>query len=766
MNTINKKSFLINLLGVVMSGAVTYSMNPVVIAYFAAAYIEKSMRYLLVISTVVGLLLWMPPDQAIKYISILFLFMLVCTWMERSHPRQKAPPLMYGIVASVISIGIGIGYSVQTGLDQKNLSLVVLESVVVFVLFQVFLKGIRYVYKAKRGQTPNNEQMISIVLMCSLIVYIIPEISQVEFTFKGTLAYLLILVLGYKYGSGAGAICGAAFGCVLYATSGVQAMIGVMCILGICAGIFRKVGKLGTGVAFLLCNIVMGYFYETTLIEVTAVRAIASAIAAFLLLPKRLIDPIELVSQVKEDVEVRNRIQEVAKSRLNDFAESFKTLSKTFYQISETKSNLSKEDVNFIFDELSDKLCKNCINCTTCWKNNFYDTYKAAFAILASAEQNGEVRKEDVPASFARQCLNLNSFLYETNRGLEMAKLNLTWHNRMAQSREAISGQLREVATIIQEFSTELYESVGVEQDLQEDIIFHMKQHHVEVKSVSVVEKRNKRQEFYITARSVSGRCITTKEAAKYLGEVLGKRMRPSEECKNIISKEYETILFLEDAKFKVLTGIAKTAKVNESISGDNFSFINLNNGEMIMTLSDGMGAGEQASEESQSVIELLEQFMEAGFKVESAIKLINSILVLRTEQSICSTIDMSVIDLFTGMCDFVKIGAAATFIKRGNWVETITSTSLPVGVFNQVDIDGVSKKLYDGDIVIMVSDGVLDSFDGEDKETIVAGSIGEIKSESPQEIAEMVLNYALEQSASEPGDDMTVLVAGMWKKS
>ena len=766
MRTINKRSFVMNLLGAVMSGAVTYSMNPVAIAYFAAAYVEKSLRYLLLISTLVGMFVWMPFEQAVRYAAIVILFMFVMAWVERRGQKQKVPPLIAGIVAAMVSIGVGAGFVLQRGFDQKEIILVGIEGLLIFALYQVFLKGIVYLLRSKKGQTPNNEEMISIVLLFALFVYAIPDIKNVDFSFKETITYLLILIMGYKYGSGAGAICGAAFGTVLYVGSGVDAMVGVMCILGISAGVFRKIGKFGAGVAFVLTNIALGYFYEETLIEVTAVRAIASGVAAFLLLPRSLLYPIEVISQPKEDLEMRNRIQEVAKSKLTDFSESFKTLSKTFYQISETKTNLTKEDVNYIFDELSDKLCKGCINCNTCWKNNFYDTYKAAFAILSSAERNGEVRKEDVPPSFAKQCLNLNNFLYETNRGLEMAKLNLTWHNRMAQSREAIAGQLGEVASIIQDFSSELYESVGLENEIQDEIMSYMKQHHIEVKSVSVVEKRNKKQDFYLTARTGSGRCITTREAAKILGDVLGKRMKPSEGAKNIIPKEYETILFVEDANFKVLTGIAKATKTNERISGDNFSFIYLNNGEMIMTLSDGMGTGEQACEESQSVIELLEQFMEAGFKEESAIKLINSILVLRTDEQSCSTIDMSILNLFTGICDFIKIGAAATFIKRQDWVETITSTTLPVGVLNQVDIDGVSKKLYDGDIIVMVTDGVLDCIKGDDKEKIFADLLLDVKKKNPQEIADELLDRSIEQNEYQAIDDMTVIVAGVWKKS
>ncbi len=183
------------------------------------------------------------------------------------------------------------------------------------------------------------------------------------------------------------------------------------------------------------------------------------------------------------------------------------------------------------------------------------------------------------------------------------------------------------------------------------------------------------------------------------------------------------------------------------------------------MMLSDGMGSGSEAFEESETVIELLEQFLEAGFREEPAIKLINSVLVLRTENSMSSTVDLCVVNLCAGTCEFVKVGAATTFIKRDHFVESISSNSMPAGILNQVDYDSKSKKLYDGDYVIMVSDGVIDCVEDEDKEGYFIDFIKNIPFKSPQEIANAILSAALEKHGYVPADDMTVLVTGIWKK-
>ncbi len=210
------------------------------------------------------------------------------------------------------------------------------------------------------------------------------------------------------------------------------------------------------------------------------------------------------------------------------------------------------------------------------------------------------------------------------------------------------------------------------------------------------------------------------------------------------------------------MTGVARAVRADSRVSGDNFSFLYPEGGEVIMLLSDGMGSGEAACRESERVIELLEQFLEAGFKEEAAMRLINSMLVLRTENTMFSTMDITVLHLTTGMCDFMKAGAAATFILRGDWMESISSTTLPAGMLSCVSYDVKQKKLYEGDYVIMVSDGVAESDGEEFIARALSGSVGG----NPQEIANVILEAAMKREDYQPKDDMTVLVAGLSKRT
>ena len=777
MKEITKRGIAITLIGLMVSRAQFLSMNPIAVAYFAAAYVEKAMRPFLLIGVMLGSAMVLPTVEAIKYTFVIILLAIIGNLIENRNKNKPIPLQAFAFIAGIVTAGISLTkYFLSVG-TREQLLYIALEAVLILCLTLVFSRPIKFILYGEMGQAMDNEQLISMALLAGLVVYGIPDIGGIEFSLFKTTLFFLILLMGYKYGAGAGAISGTVCGIVMglreylnitgmTIKEDLLPIVAVMCCLGILVGMFREVGRFATAVAYSVGIIGASYLYDEFLMTTTQIGAIVSSVILFLFLPGVIMRRVQGQTERKSEMQfIEQNIQNMTRQKLHGFAESFQKLSSTFHTISDTRTSLSRQEVDAIFDDLSERLCKDCSNCTVCWKKDFYDTYKATFSILNSVEQNGYICEADVPVAFAKRCINLGEFLAETNRSLEIAKVNLNWTNRMAESREAIAGQLGEVAKIIDDFSKDLSDRITVNGDEERQIINQLKLNHIHVKQISIMEKRSKRQDIYVIARTSKGRCITTKETATIIGNAIGKKVKADEGSKSILTKDYETYLFVEDTTFKTLTGVAKVPRVGENVSGDNFSIMNLGTGDMIMTLSDGMGSGKLACEESESVVELLEQLIDAGFKEESAIKLINSILVSRSECQMFSTVDMSILNLYTGICDFIKIGASTTFIKRDNWVESICSTTLPVGMFNTVDFDGVSKKLYDGDFIVMVTDGVLDCIQGDNKQQEVEHIIMSIKSRNPQDMADQILARAMEYSDNQAIDDMTVLVAGVWKK-
>ena len=149
---------------------------------------------------------------------------------------------------------------------------------------------------------------------------------------------------------------------------------------------------------------------------------------------------------------------------------------------------------------------------------------------------------------------------------------------------------------------------------------------------------------------------------------------------------------------------------------------------------------------------------------MDAAINMVNTALFAVGEDDNHPTLDICEIDLYQGSCQFRKVGGAAAFLKRSGEVEQLAFGNLALGIFPQVDIEPLSRKLEDGDYLIMMSDGVVDAFENEEYEKRISEIIAGIEDSNPGDIAERLLRIALRASGGRVHDDMTVGVIGIWE--
>ncbi len=184
------------------------------------------------------------------------------------------------------------------------------------------------------------------------------------------------------------------------------------------------------------------------------------------------------------------------------------------------------------------------------------------------------------------------------------------------------------------------------------------------------------------------------------------------------------------------------------------------------MAVSDGMGQGSGAAEESRTAIELLEQFTEAGFERDLAVKMINSALLLRKGEETYATLDICAVDLFDGRAEFIKLGAVSSYISRGGRILTVTAHTLPAGILQQVQIVKNEMLLKDGDMVFLLTDGITEALGGEN---LTAGwlkdKLEKFPLSNPQDAADYILKEAQKELRNGQKDDMTVLAGRFWKK-
>ena len=313
--------------------------------------------------------------------------------------------------------------------------------------------------------------------------------------------------------------------------------------------------------------------------------------------------------------------------------------------------------------------------------------------------------------------------------------------------------------------ANQIHQNIRFKQDVERSIYSSLRNANIEIIEVIVTETDKDDFEIYLELDRSSSE-YKVRSIPKRVSEIVGLELITDKFYSNTSNDgENIKIKLLKGNRFGAMTKVCRLDEGFNYISGDSYTFGEKTNNYYI-ALSDGMGMGHRASQESSITISLLEKFLEAGFDKELALKTINSILVLKSTDEMSTTIDMTVIDLYRGSTKFVKIGSAPTFIKRKDKVQIVNSHTMPAGILQDVDIQVYEDTLEDGDFVITVSDGVLDANEEvDDKDKWLADIIRNIDSVNPQTISDIIIDEAIEISEASKRDDMTVLVTKFWKR-
>lgn len=168
------------------------------------------------------------------------------------------------------------------------------------------------------------------------------------------------------------------------------------------------------------------------------------------------------------------------------------------------------------------------------------------------------------------------------------------------------------------------------------------------------------------------------------------------------------------------------------------------------------MGTGEDAAAESVEAVEILERFLRSGVEPATAMKILNSVMLLRNgDEWGFATVDLMCVDLFTGETSFYKYGAAPSYVRTGKSVRRVTGESLAAGLMSGEGSapDVVRMRLKPGSVAVIASDGVITGDDD-------AWLREQLRDESDDKDMKTLAREVLRKAADEYGaaDDMTVL--------
>ena len=687
--------------------------------------------------------------------------------------RLSKNVFLSSLIIQLAQIGIS-GFTIYDVLS------VVSFSIIAVVFYKIFVNSLIVIRDFREDKAFSIEEVLGASLILSIAVSSFGNLNILGFSIRNILSILIVLVLGWKNGILVGTTAGVTIGVTVGVIAGTEPiMIAAYAISGMIAGILNRFGKVGVIIGFCLGNIVLAYVSNGYTVELIHFKEILIASIGLLAIPKSVNINIEDFVGNKKLLPIfpnraLNKSKETA-DKLNNVSETIKEMANTYKIENIEKEELAKKSNKEIFiNELLDNLVG--------YENNmlYEDISKVdgkiddeIFNLLVEKQ---EIKREDLLNIFA-ECNsyivgfddnqiseyleeNISQMIRVINMSYKISKSNFIWQKKLDENKKNMETQLQGVSKALSNMAQNIEKDIKNEESFsiqKKEIVELLKQKEINIQEISI----RKEDRFLIEIYMEKSNNTNIEMIEKILSDILKEKIVFNEEA-SIGTR----LNFLSDDKFVMALGNASTTKNKSEVSGDSVLSIRLKDGKYLVALSDGMGSGIEANKSSNKALKMLENLLLSGFDKKTSVELISSSLINQNDE-IFATLDIAIVDLYKGNIEFIKSGACPTYIKNNKKVQIIKANSLPAGIINtDNNLQLFDRDIQIGDIMVMCSDGILDSnIEYKNKELWIKYLLEDIETNNTKKIADLILNESVDNSFGIPKDDMSVVVCKFLEK-
>lgn len=678
--------------------------------------------------------------------------------------KEKTKYIKLAIISFSIMIELLLNNLFISDLDFKIALLnSILEILCILPIYYVLDFGMLCFEKIEAKNLFNNEEIISMGIITSLIATGTWGINIYGISIMNILGLIVVLIIGYTCGSASGSATGVVMGVIMgMSTPNMLIFISVFGVCGLISGIFRETGKWLCAAACMIAFLII-QIYVKDINQFKIIEGIISCIV-FLIISNKIYKIIFIdldIDRKKSSVSKNyiNNINNTFIEKLNDFSNVLFNFSNILNDLADNDKLVLKSKSSALVENLADRVCSNCDMKFICWKRELHYTYSSFSELI----ENFQEEKYVIPNEIERKCIKRTELMKNTEEIVNKHIINEMRKKSLTEGREIIASQINNVGNCLKEICKNIEDDVLIDAVLEKNIKNAFDRNKIKYNDVICFQDKNERITIKLLLKDSKDKKSFLKKVLPVINKVTNKTMCVRNE-KTImdINSNLCSVVIEELPKYQVTSYAAQKCKDGEQCSGDSYKFSVLKDGTFMAVMSDGMGSGPQAGRESQAAVNLVENYTNAGLSKITAINTVNSMMAWKfSEEEKFSTVDLCGIDLYTGKVDFMKVGAVPSFIKSGENIDVIKSKTLPMGVLDNVDVDIQSKQIKDGDYVIMLSDGALDYND--DNIGKVDWIIQYFKNNhycDEKEIAHGLLNEAVKLSEYKVRDDITIIVS------
>lgn len=727
-------------------GAVLGDLAPFGASFAAAAPKRRLWQSLLGVA--LGYILLKPTDS-FRYIAVV-IAIGAARWLLADIDKINKSRLFAPVLAFLPIAATGIALTVGGAGGVTTFTACFIEAALAAVAAYFMSSALR-LSNSKRSLGSFTTQETACIVMTGCVLILSLGSIAIDGVSLGRIIAVTAVLLCARYGSvGGGAVSGAATGAVL---SLANYELGYICggysFGGLMAGLFAPLGKAGCAVSFVLSDFLMSLAFggEKTPASVLIEGAIGAAV--FMFLPKSVGSFIAPVFKRERDFSLGESLRRSIIMRLGFTAKAIKNVKNDVENVSEKMSEICSPTFEWVCENVASEVCSGCGLKMYCYEHRGGVTKDDFFRLEEDLTSKGKINANEVEAAFVKNCCKKSEIAKSMTDNYKKLLSLREAERRVGEIRGVVAGQFSGVSDILNDLSAEFSAVKRSDVEAAERIISELSSiGAVPVECVCLDGENGK----------MSVELILSNKGAELKRGQLSKLV--SKCCKRrfdlpVLSYEGDRIraAMCELPAFDVEIGTDQHIADSGKLCGDCIDYFNDGMGSTYALVCDGMGTGGRAAVDGNMAASVMGRLLRSGLSADSSLQIVNSALMIKSDDESLSTVDLAGIDLYTGTLTLKKAGGAATYIKKNGRLSVKELPSLPAGILNNIKFSSDTVKLSVGDMVVMVSDGAITGDDKWLEKLIKTWNKG-----STQELAQAVVEEAIKRRANSRDDDITAV--------
>lgn len=741
-------NFIYLLCGILVSrGTLLGTLAPFGASYAAA--VPKKYLFSSLVGTAFGYILLKPTDS-FRYIAVIVAIGAL-RWLMGDIEKVSRSRLFAPLAAFLPTLATGIALLFASTSTLSSFADCFIEAVLSGAAAYFISVSVQLADEKRGISAYTRQETASLVMTGCVLILAFGSLTFENISLGRIIAITAVLLCARYGGVNGGAVCGIATGAVFSIASRAQGFVcGGFAFGGLMAGMFAPVGKLGCAIAFLISNGIMSLaFGENTQLAAVLIESLIGSVV-FMILPKEVGNIISPVFSNEKNSSLGETLRKNIVMRLDFAAKAIYNVRNDVNSVSDKLKDLYSPSFSVVCENVEKEVCNNCGLKTYCYEHRHGVTRDDFFRLEELLEAQGRISESDVEDAFVKNCCKKGEIARSMNLNYREYLSAIEAQRRVSDVRGVVAGQFSGVSDILSDLSDEFKNTMRCDTDSSERIISALSAlGAIPVECICLVSDGGRMSvELELSSK---GDCKLSK----------GTIMREASKCCGrrfdlpTITCEGDRIraALCEMPVYDVEIGSDQHIANNGRLCGDCLDYFNDGFGKTYALVCDGMGTGGRAAVDGNMAVSVMGRLLRSGLSADSSLQIVNSALMVKSEDESLSTLDLTRVDLYTGKVTLKKAGAPATFVRKNGRVMVREMPSLPVGILNGVKFSSDTVNLSSGDMVVMVSDGVITGDEKWLEKLIRSWNAG-----STQELARAVVDEAIKRRGDSPDDDITAL--------